>query len=162
IASIGASARMKNSKNSASSESESRTGRGGGRAGRASRAHAAGFRQKPFRQPRRRFSPIDAVSVDELEAIHQASLTILEEVGMDFLDPDARQLLKAAGANVARSGERVRFDRNLVLEKIKTAPGEFSLHARNPDHNLCFSGDQLIFAQVASAPNSSDLDRGRR
>jgi trimethylamine--corrinoid protein Co-methyltransferase len=154
---------MSNSKNSASTESERRGGRSGGRAGRASRAQtAAGFRQKPFQQPRRRFSPVDAVSADELEAIHQASLTILEEVGMDFLDFDARQLLKAAGANVAISGERVRFDRNLILEKIKTAPAEFTLHARNPLHNLCFGANQLIFAQVASAPNSSDLDRGRR
>lgn len=34
------------------------------------------------------------VSEDELEAIHNASLTILEEMGMDFMHPGAREILK--------------------------------------------------------------------
>ena len=45
---------------------------------------------------------------------------------------------------------------------IKTAPAEFTLHARNAAHNLAFGGDNVIFAQVASTPNASDLDNGRR
>ena len=123
---------------------------------RAGRARSTGaIDQKPFRQPRRRFPPTDLVSADELEAIHDASLTILEEIGMDFLYAEARALLKAAGADVTSGSERVRFDRNLIQERIVTAPPTFTLHARNPAHNLTFGGDHVIFAQVASAPNCS-------
>ena len=136
--------------------------RRGGRGGRSSRAEASGPMQKPFRQPKRLFPAVEIISADELEAIHDASLTVLEEIGMDFLDTEARALLKAAGADVQNGSKRVRFDRNFILAKIKTAPAEFTLHARNPAHNLVFGGNNVIFAQVASTPNASDLDDGRR
>jgi trimethylamine--corrinoid protein Co-methyltransferase len=132
------------------------------RPGREGRARQGAVAQKPFRQPRRPFPPVALISDDELESIHEASLTVLEEIGMDFLDPDAREVLRQAGADVAADSQRVRFDRGLILERIKTAPPEFTLFARNPAHNLRFGGDRLIFAQVASAPNCSDAERGRR
>ncbi|MEO9529780.1 MAG: trimethylamine methyltransferase family protein, partial [Roseibium sp.] len=58
------------------------------------------FPQKPFRQPRHLFKPLEAVSADELEAIHDASMRVLEEIGIDFLHDDAKAMLKAAGADV--------------------------------------------------------------
>ncbi len=136
-------------------------GRRGGRPARGSR-HAGAIAQKPFRQPRRHFPPMQIVSADELEAIHRTSLAILEEIGMDFLNAEARALLRHAGAEVKDDSLRVRFDRALIEEKIKTAPAEFTLHARNPAHNVQFGGDWVAFAQMASAPNCSDADRGRR
>jgi trimethylamine---corrinoid protein Co-methyltransferase len=136
--------------------------RRGGRARHSGRAVEATADPFPFRQPRRRFPPVEIVSADELEAIHAASLTILEEIGMDFLDPDAVALLAAAGADAKPGRQRVRFDRGLIEEKIRPAPSRFTLHARNPAHDLVFGGDNVIFAQVASAPNCSDADRGRR
>ncbi|GAB4183184.1 MAG: trimethylamine methyltransferase family protein [Thalassobaculales bacterium] len=136
--------------------------RRGGRARRAERDGEAGDRQPPFRQPRRVFPPVEIVSADQIEAIHQASLTILEEIGMDFLDGDARDLLRQAGARVEEGSPRVRLDRGLIEQAIATAPAGFTLHARNPAHNLAFGGDHVIFAQVASAPNCSDMERGRR
>lgn len=141
-------------------EGEQRRGRRG--SSRPVRGSAPGIEQKPFRQPVRRFPPMRIVSDDELEAIHDASLTVLEEIGMDFLDADAREVTRQAGAQVEAGTQRVRFDRGLILERITTAPPTFTLHARNPAHSLTFGGDNVIFAQVASAPNCSDLDSGRR
>jgi trimethylamine--corrinoid protein Co-methyltransferase len=132
--------------------------RGGGRAGRGGRQKA--FPQKPFRQPRRQFPPMRMVSDDELEAIHATSLTILEEIGMDFLNAEARDILAQAGAKV--DGLRVRFDRALIEQAIATAPETFTLHARNPAHHVTFGGDVVTFPQMASAPNCTDADRGRR
>ncbi len=132
--------------------------RGGGRAGRGGRQKA--FPQKPFRQPRRQFPPMRMVSDDELEAIHATSLTILEEIGMDFLNAEARDILAQAGAKV--DGLRVRFDRALIEQAIATAPETFTLHARNPAHHVTFGGDVVTFPQMASAPNCIDADRGRR
>ncbi len=118
--------------------------------------------QRPWAQPRLRYAPTEVVSADELESIHLGSLRVLEEIGMDFLDPDARALLAAAGARVEPGTERVRFDRDMILERIRTAPSSFTLHATNPDHDLHIGGDWIAFGSVASAPNVADLDRGRR
>ncbi len=131
-----------------------------GRRGRT--AASQGFVQQPFRQPRLPFSPVAAISVDELEAIHLASLEILEEIGMDFLDEEARSIFGAAGAEVRPGSHRVRLDRGLVTQAVATAPAEFTLHARNPAHHVRFGGNWVAFAQMASAPNCSDAERGRR
>lgn len=118
--------------------------------------------QRPWAQPRLRYAPTEVVSADELEAIHLGSLRVLEEIGMDFLDPEARALLAAAGARVEPGSERVRFDREMVQERIRTAPASFTLHATNPAHDLEIGGDWIAFGSVASAPNVADLDLGRR
>ena len=49
-------------------------------------------------------------------------MTILEEMGMDFMNAEARAILKKAGADVKPDSERVRFDRNLILEQCRKAP----------------------------------------
>ena len=72
--------------------------------------------QRPFKQPRMPYQPTNVVSDDELESIHLASLQILEEIGMDFLDAEARELLIKAGASVDPGTERVHFDRAMVEE----------------------------------------------
>jgi len=67
----------------------------------------------------------ELLSPETLDDIHEASLTILEEIGMDIILPEARDRMKAAGADVTPGKERVRFDRNLILELIASAPSTF-------------------------------------
>ena len=128
---------------------------------RAARADLA-LAQPGWRQPRNPYPPVPVLSADAVESIHLASLTILEEIGIDVLLPEARSRLKAAGADVAAGGERVRFDRGLIEVSLAHAPAEFTLHARNPARNLHIGGDALAFCTVASTPNASDLAGGRR
>jgi trimethylamine--corrinoid protein Co-methyltransferase len=118
--------------------------------------------QRPWKQPRMPYKPVEVVSADELESIHQASLRVLAEIGMDFLDEEARNLLKAAGADVRPGSDRVRFDPGMVEERIRTAPSEFTLHGPNPEHSIQVGGTWTAFGTVGSPPNVSDLDRGRR
>ena len=113
-------------------------------------------------QPRLGFPPVPAVSADELDAIHRASLAILEEIGMDVLDAEARDILRGAGAAVDAAGPRVRFDRGLVEATIGKAPTRFVLHARSPVRSVEIGGDAIAFGSVASAPNVADRARGRR
>ena len=120
------------------------------------------FVQPPWQPLRNPYPPTELVSADQLEAIHDASLTVLEELGINFLLPEARQILKAAGADVDADGPRVRFDRTLLLDAIAKAPSQFTLHARNPAHNLRFGGNQIAISSVSSPPNCSDIERGRR
>ena len=135
--------------------------RSGGRGDRA-QSTTHGPEQRPFAQPRMRYRPTEVVSPDELESIHQASMQVLEEIGMDFLDADARALLRTAGADVDPDSQRVRFDRGMVLELVAMAPSSFTLHTTNPAHDLQIGGDMMAFGSVASAPNVNGLGAGRR
>jgi len=130
--------------------------------GRDAHARSTLPEQRPWAQPRMRYAPTEVVSADELEAIHLGSLRVLSEIGMDFLDPHAREVLRAAGAEVEPGSQRVRFDPAMVVEIIRTAPSTFTLHARNPAHDVRLGGDWIAFGTVGSPPNVADLDRGRR
>ena len=136
--------------------SESRRGRRSGR----SKVRDTVAEQPPWEQPRMRFDPIRAVSDDELEAIHQASLRVLAETGIDFLDDTARRQLAEVGADV--DGDRVRFDPDLVAHLISTVPAQFTLHGRDPTRDLVLGGDHIVYTSVASPPFVTGLGRDRR
>ena len=129
---------------------------------RRERAPSAGLKQLPFRQVRNPYPPMDLASADQIEALHRASLEILRDMGMNFLLPEAREILKRAGAEVTEGDTRVRFDPDLIEESIKSAPPVFTLHARNPAHSLTLGGDVINYCMVGSPPNASDLEGGRR
>ena len=101
--------------------------------------------QPDWEQPQMRFEPLRAVSDDELEAIHLASLEVLATTGIDFLDDQAKKQLADAGADV--SGNRVRFDSDLIEGLVKLAPSEFLLHGREPHRDLVFGGNHLILSR---------------
>jgi trimethylamine---corrinoid protein Co-methyltransferase len=129
---------------------------------RERRTRGGALKQLPWRNYRNPYKPIEVISADQIEAIHNASLRVLEEIGIDFLDEPARARLKAAGATVESGGQRVRFDRGLVQELVAKTPSEVTLHSRNSARNLTFGGNHINFGSVASAPNCSDMDGGRR
>ena len=122
----------------------------------------AGIDQLPFQQVENPFSPVEILSEEQLHRIHEASLTVLEEIGINFLLDEAREILKKAGADVEEDGTRVRFDRDLILESIAKAPSEFTIHARNPARNIKIGGRWVAFSTVAGPPNASDIQGGRR
>ncbi|MGF1608548.1 MAG: trimethylamine methyltransferase family protein [Kiloniellales bacterium] len=130
--------------------------------GARTRERGGAVQQLAWRNLRNPYRPLEVLSEEQIEAIHDASLTILEEIGMDFLHPEALEILRQAGADVEPGSERVRLDRGLIEEAVAKAPAELTLHARNPAHNLTLGGDHINFLSVGSAPNVSDLDGGRR
>jgi trimethylamine--corrinoid protein Co-methyltransferase len=107
-------------------------------------------------------SPVELLSRDEIESIHQASLKLLRDTGINFLLPDAIDRLKKAGAIVEPGSERVRFDPEMIESYIGLAPREVTVHARNSDNNIVIGGNNVVFDCVSSAPNCSDIKVGRR
>ena len=147
-------------------ETESRSAgrrRAGGRGAKSAAAAAtSAVKQLPRGAVRNRVTPIEPLSADQVETIHHASLKILSEIGMEFLGEDAKAILREAGADVSADSDLVRFDPALVEERIKTAPSSFKLHARNPARTVTLGEGDIHFVPVASAPNASDADGGRR
>jgi trimethylamine--corrinoid protein Co-methyltransferase len=119
------------------------------------------FTQAPYRQKKNPFQPMSIFSVDEIESIHEASLKVLCDTGMEIQSPRAVEILKRGGASVDSDGRRVRFEPGFIMEKIATTPSEFTLHGRNKERHVHVGGQSIINTMVSSAPNVSDLDRGR-
>jgi trimethylamine---corrinoid protein Co-methyltransferase len=141
-----------------SPETSRRTRRDGAR--RSGGGVKGAIPQLPRRKTVRGFPPMQLISDDEVEAIHHASLQVLSEIGMDFTLPEARDLLRSAGAEV--DGERVRFDPAMIETLMASAPAEFTFHARNPENNQRLGGSNITFGTVASPPSAADMDAGRR
>ncbi|HBY97023.1 MAG TPA: trimethylamine methyltransferase [Chloroflexi bacterium] len=95
-----------------------------------------------------------------LDRLHQASMRILSEFGIDFYDEEVRAILKAHGATVR--GDTVFFDPALIETYVAKAPHAFTQLARNPDNNLEIGGNQVVFAPVYGPPFVLDLEQGRR
>ncbi|SHJ89762.1 trimethylamine---corrinoid protein Co-methyltransferase [Shimia gijangensis] len=118
--------------------------------------------QSPWGQPINRFGPITFAAAEEIEALHDASMELLENTGLYVLSEKALRLYEAAGAKVDYSNNRVRLGRDMVKACLASAPSQFTLHARNPDRNLEIGGKNLTFLTAATPPYCSDIDRGRR
>jgi trimethylamine--corrinoid protein Co-methyltransferase len=118
--------------------------------------------QLPWRQPANPYRPTEILDAEDVERIHEASLSLLENQGMRILHEGARGRLQAAGADVDHAAQTVRFDRGLVMEQVALAPSEFTLHARNPAKHIRIGGNHLAFTSVGGPAYCSDLDRGRR
>jgi trimethylamine--corrinoid protein Co-methyltransferase len=102
----------------------------------------------------------ELLTQEQVEQVHETSLQILTEIGMDFGYQPALKVLKKGGAKV--DGKRVFFSSRLIGEQIKKAPSEFTLYARNPEHNVVIGGSHMAFAPGYGAPFVTDLKNGRR
>ena len=74
--------------------------------------------------------PTQPVDAEGVEAIHNASMRILEDIGILFLNDDALDVLKAAGCDVDYETKRVRMDRGFVTEMAEKAPAQFTITAQ--------------------------------
>ncbi|MBT7615514.1 MAG: trimethylamine methyltransferase family protein [Rhodospirillaceae bacterium] len=133
---------------------------------RRNRAKKSGERNAlnilPWRKISNPYPPIQPLSDDQIEAIHQTSLRVLDELGMKVLDGETRSLLRDAGARVDETSEMVFMDPAMVEERIATTPNRFTIHARNPKKSLEIGGNVINFGPVGGPAFVSDLDRGRR
>jgi len=136
--------------------------RSAGRSAKREGAQSGGVTQTSWRQLRNPYRLMEILSADEVEAIHETSLSILEEQGIRILLEDARDRLARAGAQVDPETLRVRFDRGLVEESVAKAPSLVKMHARNPRHDVLVGENYVAFTTVGGPPNASDMDGGRR
>ncbi len=105
---------------------------------------------------------MQVLSADHIEAIHDASLHILENFGIELMSATALERFAAAGAKVDRSTSTVFLDRGLLADCLATAPSVVTLTPRNAHRAVRIGGDSIAFTLVAGPPNVHDFVRGRR
>ncbi|QIE55757.1 trimethylamine methyltransferase family protein [Pikeienuella piscinae] len=136
---------------------EERRGRRGRRGAGETPVRAA--RRRGLRNP---FTAQRAVSDDEIESLHRAALTVLENLGLVALSPEARAIFRAAGALVDEDSGMVRIGREIVEAALAAAPSEFIIRAGAAAHDLDYAPGALLFGPGAGCPNATDRERGRR
>ena len=133
-----------------------------GRAGHAADRGRAAITQLAWRIPLNPDRPTEPLPEEGVAAIHDAAMRVLEDIGIDFLNAEARDTLAAAGCRVTPGSPTVRLDRGFVMEQIGKAPAQFDMTPRNPARRITVGGRHMLFGNVSSPPNAMDLDRGRR
>lgn len=126
------------------------------------RRRAAEIVQQPWRQLRNPLPRLRIISDDEVEALHEAALTILETIGVRCAVPEACAILARAGALIDETDHRVRLGRDIVAAALAAVPSAFTLTPRNPARAVRIGDDFLTTAAVLGPPHVSDLARGRR
>ncbi|NUB43007.1 trimethylamine methyltransferase family protein [Fertoebacter nigrum] len=136
-----------------------RRARGGG--GSARRAERSAVSFETARYISRNIPNFEILNEEALQIIEWNADTILEEIGVNFVEnPAALDLWRAAGADV--KGERVHIPRGLARKLCATAPSQFTQYARNPARNVNVGGRDLVLAPVYGPPFVRDRAGGRR
>ncbi len=142
-----------------SPEGGRRRARGGG--GAARRAERTAPRLEAARYITRNVPNFEILTEEAIEIIEANAETVLEEIGVNFVEnPAALELWKEAGADVR--GERVHIPRGLARKLCATAPSRYTQHARNSERNVEIGGKSLVLAPVYGPPFVRDLEGGRR
>ncbi|MBS0373101.1 MAG: trimethylamine methyltransferase family protein [Proteobacteria bacterium] len=111
----------------------------------------------------RRIPPYALLEPSGLESIERHADQLLEEIGLEIRgDEVALALWRDAGATV-RAGGRVHVPAGLARAIVqRSAPAQFTQHARNPARSVEIGGPHTVFAPAYGSPFVTDLGRGRR
>jgi len=116
--------------------------------------------------PTKGFEPkndFQILSRNDLQRIHLASLSVLEDVGVAVYDNQCLDLLSGSGATVNEKTKTALIPEHLVDEAVRSTPSRIHLHARNPKYDLRLEGKEVHFvARGPNVPKIIDIDSGVR
>ena len=100
---------------------------------------------------------------DDITAIHEASLTILENIGMTYERglENVLDMAERGGARVDPEKSRIYFDRDLVAELAEAAPEQVVLYSRDGDDGLDLTQHRVYLGTGGAAVLILDLETGK-
>ena len=103
------------------------------------------------------------LSSEGIQAIHDASLTILEKTGMTYESGlgETVEMLGNAGATVDQDRRRIHFPRDLIPQQIAKAPSQLILYARDGKNDLDLTEDKVHLGTGGAAVKILDLETGQ-
>lgn len=102
------------------------------------------------------------LSEKDIEAIHHASMTLLEEVGMRVKSPRAREIFGQAGASVDEDTHIVKIPRAMVMKAIESAPSKVVLYAQDPKNDLHLEKTRTHLGTGGTVLYALDLETGEK
>ena len=92
----------------------------------------------------------------QVERVHEASLEILEDVGLLVHNEKARAILLKHGCKPLAESEVIKFPPQVVEEFRKHTPPKFTFYARDPKFDRTLPDDRPAIVTGSSAPNVID------
>ncbi|MGD8465724.1 MAG: trimethylamine methyltransferase family protein [Anaerolineae bacterium] len=102
----------------------------------------------------------EILTAEEIEQIHQASMRLLEKVGVEFPYDGALDIFQKHG--VKTEGTRVYLTEDQLMKALETVPSQFTIHARNPERSVTVGGGRPVFVPGYGAPFLVDAEVGKR
>jgi len=92
----------------------------------------------------------EILSQADVERIHQTSMRILSTVGVQFQSKEAISVFERHGLKT--EGSRVYVTEDQLWKALQTAPGQFTLRARNAERSATIGNGEPVFAPGYGAP----------
>ena len=109
----------------------------------------------------RNFKPLEILTEEQIESIHQATLNVLQEVGVQILHDRALELLQQNDCLVDFEAKQARIPPSVVEECIRRSPSSFRVKAREPKNDLLIGGNRVYFRNFPGM-DIVDLDTWER
>lgn len=100
------------------------------------------------------------LSHSDLEAIHEATLELMETHGVRVCGHECLEVLYSGGCTVDKASQMVKYPRALVNEAIQKCPEEFVLCGRDPKKDVTIGGDKVAFKNFGTGVQMMDLFTG--
>lgn len=133
------------------------TRRSGGRAARRAARAAPPIEAQRAIRPGMECRALNVLSDADVERIHRAALTLLDEVGLADAPESGVAHMTRAGATLGGDG-RLRFSPALIEDTLARARGEITLFGRDPRHDLRLGGARVHFGTAGAAVSMVDID----
>lgn len=105
---------------------------------------------------------LEILTPQEVQRIHDATLQIIEKVGVRFPSQKALEIWQAHGAEVDREKMIVRAKPELIEEALKAAPPVYPLAARDPSQDLPLDGNHVFVGTDGCGVEILDIQTGQR
>jgi molecular chaperone GrpE (heat shock protein) len=105
-------------------------------------------------------TPAAFLTEAEVRRVHDASLEILEDVGLLVRNARAREIFAKHGCRVEAGGENVRFPRAVVEQHRAGIPPKFTFRARDPQFDRTVPDHAPVVITGSSAPDMVDPATG--
>jgi len=103
----------------------------------------------------------ELLTPEQVERVHEASLEILEEVGLLVRNKEARAIFDRHGCRAEAGGQVVRLSRTIVEQFRAACPPAFTFHGRDQKYDRTIPGDGPLMATGSSAPDILDPETGQ-
>ena len=118
--------------------------------------------ERPAIEPIRPAFRVRTLSDEQLDKLQEATLRILEEVGVKFPSEKALAIFADHGAQVDHETQIVKLPRDLVFKAMKTVPRYFQIGARDPSCDFHLEDGVTYFTTDGCGVETVDLETGQR
>jgi len=105
---------------------------------------------------------LEVLTTEEVKKIHDATLWIIENVGVRFPSKRALEIWESNGASVDHESMIVRAKPQIIEDALKTCPPAYKLAARDPQQDCSLDGNHVYLGTDGCGVEVIDIETGQK